>query len=317
MEQWDHRDARVAFAKVRSWGEVWVAAGGPTGPASARPSAARAFEDAAHRAGARVLWFAVEDPDEIGADRPAIVIGAEPVWRTSRWPDIVAQRASVRAQIRRAENKGVTVERWNSEEPPAGVLRPVLDDWLSTRGLPAMAFMASPFVLDHPGDRQFWVARRGTEVVGYVVLVPGEEAFVEWIIQARTAPNGAAALLLDHAVRALPQDSAFTLGLVPLSTMAPPSDATPGPLVRALLAWTRAHATRFYNFSGLERFKAKFDPDYWRPLHLVTDGRPVSILTFHAVAAAFASPLGPTGFVARALWDAVEDEAQRLGQRLR
>ena len=316
MEQWTHQDCHVAFVRVRSWGAVWVAAGQPSGPASGRQAAALAFERGARESGARALWFAVETPDEIAPGRPSLVIGAEPVWTASRWPEIVAVKASVRAQIRRAVNKGVAVERWESGEPVAPLLRPVLDEWLSTRGLPAMAFMASPFVLDEPGDRHFWIARLDGAVVGYLALVPGDEAFVEWIIQTRAAPNGTAALLLDHAVRALPREASFTLGMVPLSTMAPQSATPPGPMVRVLLAWTRAHATRFYSFTGLERFKAKFVPDHWRPLYLVTDGRPISMLTFHAVAAAFASPLGPTRFVTRALRDAVRDEVARLGQRL-
>ncbi len=315
MDTWPHGDARVSYARVRSWGRVWVAAGAPTGPASARASAAQAFEDAARQAGARVVWFAVEEPGQIAPGRPSLVIGAEPVWQVARWPEIVARKASVRAQIRRACNKGVTVER-RDEAVPLAHLRPVLADWLSTRGMPAMSFMASPFVLDEPGERQFWVARREGAIVGYLALVPGDEALVEWIIQTRAAPNGTAAALLDQAVRSLPAGGAFTLGMVPLSSMAPHSDAAPSVGMRALLAWTRAHATRFYNFGGLERFKAKFEPDAWRPLYLVTDGRPVSLVTLHAVAAAFAAPRGPTRFVAQALLDALADERRRLGRWL-
>ena len=126
--------------------------------------------------------------------------------------------------------------------------------------------------------------------------------------QCRDTDQPTAALLLDTALR----DSgspAFTLGMVPLSTHAPLSDTTPSLLVRALLTWTRAHATRFYNFGGLERFKAKFVPDRWRPLHLVTAGRPITVFTFHDVAAAFAAPRAPTRFVGRALLDAAVQEA--------
>jgi len=123
--------------------------------------------------------------------------------------------------------------------------------------------------------------------------------------------------LLDAAVRSLPAGSTFTLGLVPLSSFAPLSEAAPGLLVRGLLAWTRAHATRFYNFEGLERFKAKFVPERWRPLHLVTDGKRITPLTFHAVAAAFAAPRGPARFIAEALLDAVAEEGRRGRDRLR
>ncbi|WP_420457316.1 phosphatidylglycerol lysyltransferase domain-containing protein [Rubrivirga sp.] len=317
LSTWHGAGATVDYVEVRSWGRVRVAAGAPTGPVEGRPAAAAAFERDARAASARVLWFAVENPADVGPDRPSVVIGAEPVWRTGRWPEIVASKASVRAQIRRAANKGVVAERWPAKRASASPeLRTVLADWLARRGLPPLAFLADPFVLDEPGDRQFVVAMRDGAVVGYLAFVPGDEAFVEWIIRARDAPNGTSALLLDAAVRDLPPDGTFTLGLVPLSTHAPLSEDAPPLLVRALLAWTRAHATRFYNFDGLERFKAKFVPDRWRPLSLVTDGRPVSMWTFHDVAAAFAAPRAPTRFVARALADAVVEEAGTLARRL-
>ena len=299
----------IDYTEIQSWGRVRVAAGGPSGPEPLRPAAAAAFEAKARADRCRVLWFGVETPGDIALDRPSLVIGAEPVWTAGRWPEMVARKASVRAQIRRAVNKGVAIEPWDADRVRVSAeVRAVLADWLMRRGLPPMSFMADPFVLDAPGDRRFWVATRAERIVGYLALRPGDEAFVEWIIQRREAPNGTAALLLDTALR----DSgspAFTLGMVPLSTHAPLSDTTPSLLVRALLTWTRAHATRFYNFGGLERFKAKFVPDRWRPLHLVTAGRPITVFTFHDVAAAFAAPRAPTRFVGRALLDAAVQEA--------
>ena len=342
MQTWSGASgATVRYVEVRSWGRVWVCEGAPDGPRPDRPAAAAAFEDRAQARGARVLWFAVEHLGDLGRcgsgrERPSVVIGAEPVWRAGRWPAVVAGKSSLRAQIRRARNKGVVVEPWPAERVRRSPeLRAVLAEWLAGRGLPPLAFAASPFVLDEPGDRQFWVARRGAAVVGYLALRPAAaaegprrgsppaggsppaEALVEWIIRGRAAPNGTAARLLDAAVRSLSPDVGFTLGLVPLSTRAPLSDAAPPLPVRALLAWTRAHATRFYNFDGLERFKTKFVPDRWRALSLATDGRPITVLTFHAIAAAFAAPRGPTRFVARALWDAARDEAWAAARWLR
>ena len=314
MRVWTRGGSSVSYAEVRSWGRVRVAAGGPVGGDAA--AAARQFEADAHAAGARVLWFGLETLAEVGPDRPALVIGAEPVWRAGRWPEIVQSKRSVRAQIRRATHKGVTVEAWSTERVQrSAVLREVLDAWLGTRGLPPLAFLASPYVLD-ARDRQVWVASVGAQVVGYLALRPGPEVLLEWIIQRPDAPNGTASCLVDRVMRSLPPASTVTLGLVPLSQRAPLSDAQPSLGVRALLAWTRAHATRFYNFEGLERFKAKFVPDQWRPLYLATDGRPITVVTFHAVAAAFASPRSPTRFVARALADALADELRGAGSWL-
>ncbi|PAP77355.1 DUF2156 domain-containing protein [Rubrivirga marina] len=310
--------AEVEYGEVRSWGRVRVAAGAPSGPVERRPEAADAFERDANHAGARVLWFAVGDPADVGPDKPSVVIGAEPVWDAGRWPEVIQGKASVRAQVNRARNKGLMAEAWPTAQVRASAeLRAVLADWLDRRGLPPLAFLADPFVLDDPGDRQFVVATRDGRVAGYLVLRPGDETFIEWIIRTRDAPNGTAAFLLDAAIRRFSPDVPFTLGLVPLSTFAPLSEHAPDLLVRALLKWTRAHATRFYNFDGLQRFKAKFVPDHWRPLYLVTDGRPITVFTFHDVAAAFALPRGPTRFVARALLDAAVDEVQTARRWLR
>ncbi len=319
MQTWTHSSgATVRYVEVRSWGRVRVCEGAPNAPLADRPGAAAAFEAQARADGARVLWFAVEHLRDLGREGPSVVVGAEPVWEAGRWAEVVGSKSSVRAQIRRARNKGVEVERWPADRVrQSGELRAVLAEWLATRGLPPLSFMASPFVLDEPGDRQFWVASQRGHVVGYLALRPGDETFVEWIIQRRPAPNGTAARLLDAAVRGLPPHTGFTLGLVPLSTYAPLSTTAPPRLVRVLLAWTRAHATRFYNFGGLERFKAKFVPDRWRALHLATDGRPVTVWTFHAVAAAFAGPRGPARFVARALAGAARDEARSAADGLR
>ncbi|WP_412063156.1 phosphatidylglycerol lysyltransferase domain-containing protein [Rubrivirga sp. IMCC45206] len=311
IQTWTSGDARVDYVEVRSWGAVRVAAGEPS---DGDPATAARFEGDARRAGARVLWFGVEHPHAIADDRPSVVIGAEPVWHPGSWARIKKRKASVRAQLARARNKGVTVAPLPVSEAPG--LAPVLTDWLARRGLPPLAFLADPFVLDAPDDRRFWTATRDSRIVGYAVARPGPEVFVEWIIQRRDAPNGTAALLLDAVVACLPPDTAFTLGLVPLSTFAPLSRPAPSRLVRGLLWWTRAHASRFYNFEGLERFKAKFEPDRWRPLHLVTDGAPITVLTFHAVAAAFAAG-SPTWFVARALAAAVADEARSAAAAVR
>lgn len=313
----DH-GAEVKYVEVRSWGRVRVAAGAPTGPVEHRPQAANAFERDARQSGARVVWFAVEDPADLGPGRPSVVIGAEPVWLAGRWPEVVENKSSVRAQVNRARNKGVEVEEWPTERVRASPdLRRVLADWLDRRGLPPMSFLADPFVLDEPGDRRFLVACLDGQPVGYLAMHVNDEAFVEWIIRSRAAPNGTSSLLLDAALRRVAPEVPFTLGLVPLSTFAPLSEHAPDVLVRGLLKWTRAHATRFYNFDGLQRFKAKFLPDAWRPLHLVTDGRPITVFTFHDVAAAFAAPRGPTRFVARALADAAVEEVRTAGRWLR
>ena len=321
FSHWREGEAVVAYVRARRWpgsGPVWAAAGEPFAPEAEVADAARLFEAAARLSGADVFWFGVEEPERLGAGRTALVVGAQPVWRPGRWPDVLAEKASLRAQVNRAANKGVEVEEWAAERAAASTaLRVILDAWLARRGMPALSFLADPHVLDSLLDRRVFVALQAGAPVAYLVLapVPARAAWhVEWIIRQPQSPNGTAALLLDAAMRAATGE--VTLGLVPLSSRAPLSDPAPPLAVRALLAWTRAHARRFYSFEGLERFKAKFLPDAWEPVYLVTPG-PVGLGTFYAVADAFAGRRSPARLVGRALADAVADEARMAARRLR
>ncbi|RYZ64249.1 MAG: DUF2156 domain-containing protein, partial [Proteobacteria bacterium] len=76
-----------------------------------------------------------------------------------------------------------------------------------------------------------------------------------------------------------------TMGLVPLSKL---GGAEENPFwLRTLLKWMRAHGRRFYNFGGLETFKAKFNPRSWEPIYAISNEPNFSPLVLYAVAGAF------------------------------
>ena len=322
LVRWRRPDALVAYAPARRapWGgAAWVAGGEPVCPPGRHAEVAAVFEAEAAAGGAVACWFGVERPflEALGEGHGRLVVGAEPVWDPARWDALYAAHRSIRGQVSRARNKGVEAEPWAGAAAP---LRRVLAEWLARRGLPPLGFMADPLVLDGLGARRVIAAVRGGEVVGYLLLAPvpaRDGRFVEWVIQGDRAPNGTAALLLDRAFRlAADERAAFvTLGLVPLSSHAPASHPAPSPLIRAGLAWMRAHARRFYNFEGLERFKAKFRPDAWEPVWLATSAPRVTAGTLYAVADAFSRDRSPVRLVGRALADAVADEARWVWER--
>ncbi|HEX9950979.1 MAG TPA: phosphatidylglycerol lysyltransferase domain-containing protein, partial [Rubricoccaceae bacterium] len=203
----------------------------------------------------------------------------------------------------------------------AGV-RDVLRFWLTTRGMAALTFLADPHVLGAPGDRRAFVARDPAgRAVGVLWLapIPARRGWLaEWIWRGEGAPNGVTDGLLDVAVRTVAREGAMvvSLGLVPLSTFAPTSGAPPSPAVRALLAWTRAHARRFYRFDGLERFKAKYRPEAWVPLHVVAPGERIALRTLVAVADVFTGERGLVRHVGGALARAVADEVKGVRRHL-
>ena len=314
---WPEGDAVVGY--MRSW-RMWVAAGAPICAPGDLEAACAAFEDEASTHGARVCYFGADA--RLRSSHPGvseILLGAQPVWDPNQWPSIIERKASLRAQRNRALNKGARVEWWSADRAEASpALRRCLDEWLQTRGLPAMHFLIEPQILSRLLDRRVFVAERNDHAVAFLIASPipvRNGWLVEQIVRGHGAPNGTATLLIDTAMRALAADGAtyVTLGLSPLSRRA--ATATENPLwLRGLLGWVRAHGRRFYNFEGLERFKAKFGPDRWDPITALTNEPMPALLTLRAIADVFSGEgVSPVGFVGRALVDALGQELKTLG----
>jgi phosphatidylglycerol lysyltransferase len=80
---------------------------------------------------------------------------------------------------------------------------------------------------------------------------------------------------------------------------------------RALSSWARAHGRRFYNFAGLESFRAKMEPDAWETVYAIANEPHFSPATLHAVARAFCHG-SPVAAVTRAIGKAIRQEASWL-----
>ena len=301
IEHWlpGDRDCVVGFVRER---RRWIVAGAPVcDPAKLRETAEAFERAAAEQADARVCYFCAMDRSRAalaGDGRRAVVaIGAQPVWDPRGWDEVVRRRSSLRAQLHRARNKGVTVI-----VPP---VRPVpyrpelqrcLAEWLAARPLPPMHFLTEPDTLGGVlEDRRLYVAMRGGQrggVVAFLVAspVPLRNGFlIEQIARGAGCPNGTAELLIDAAMRDLAARGItyVTQGLVALSSQACAA-MNENPLwLRALMAWARAHGNRFYNFRGLEAFRAKMEPDGWETIYAISSEPRFSPLTLNAVARAF------------------------------
>ncbi len=294
MEHWfsPRGDAVVGF--VRHYG-VRVAAGAPVCPTGRLADVVREFEGDAP---GRVCYFGAEErlieALPCGRSHTAIVLGAQPAWNPADWSDMIGGHASLRAQLHRARNKGVRVERWDNADATAHPsLQRCLQQWLSTRGLPPLHFLVEPQTLTRLFDRMVFVARRGEEVIGFLVASPvplRRGWLIEQNVRGPSAPNGTAELLIDAAVRAMADaGSAYvTLGLSPISRHAPLRDEANPPWLRTVLTAVRAWGRRFYNFEGLDDFKAKFHAPRWETVYAVANESAMSVRTLFATAAAFA-----------------------------
>jgi phosphatidylglycerol lysyltransferase len=178
-----------------------------------------------------------------------------------------------------------------------------------------MHFLIEPDTLSRLEDRRVFVALRDGDVVAYLVAspVPARDGWlVEQIIRGDGAANGTAELLIDRTMRSVAAEGSHyaTLGLAPLSHRAEASFSNP-PWLRFLIGWARAHGRRFYNFDGLDAFKAKFNPVRWDPVFAIAHGGRFSPRMLYAMLAAFAQG-SPITAVATGIVKAASIEMRRL-----
>jgi phosphatidylglycerol lysyltransferase len=315
-------DAVVGF--VRSGGMV-VVGGAPICALNRLPAVAAEFLGEAHARGEKVCYFGagqrLDDRYQADAEWSRVLLGAQPVWDPHRWPTAIAKRRSLRAQLNRARNKGVTVAEWPAAQAENDArLRRVLAQWLETRHLPPLHFMVEPETLSHLGDRRVFVAERGAgSVVAFTVLSPVPERdgwLVEQIVRGHGAPNGTAELLLDTAMRAIAASGSTyaTLGLSPLSQRAGLSQLRQPLWLGLVLRLVRRGGRRFYNFGGLDDFKAKFNPDSWEPIYAIAEGSRFPPRALYAIAGAFGGRT-PAQLVFRAILRASRSELLSLHKK--
>ena len=321
MERWfsSRNDAVVGF--VRQSG-IRVVAGAPICDPSRLADVVAEFERA--DANSRVCYFGAESRlfNLLRGD-PAysiVTLGAQPVWSPNSWGNAIRFDPSLRAQLNRAVNKGVTVEEWPaSQATQSPELKRCLSEWLTTRGLPTMHFLVEPETLDNLEDRRIFVAQRAGQVIAFVTLspVPCQSGWLtEQFVRGFAAPNGTIELTLNHAIRAVAESGAkmITMGIVPLSAHVDAGDL-PGWL-RAAIPWVRMHGRRFYNFEGLDAFKSKFRPDRWEPIHIISREPKFSPSSLHAIASAFTDG-NPGKAVLTGIGQAVKQELRWLIDRSR
>lgn len=315
-------DAVVGFV---SSGGMRVVVGAPICAENRLIEVASEFERAAAEKGERVCYLCAERRlESVYAEtftHKKLLLGAQPVWQPHNWEEIVAEHKSLRAQLNRARNKGVEVAEWSNEKArdnPA--LLDCLREWLDAKGLPPLHFMVEPNTLSRLFDRRVFVAEHCSKVAGFVMLspVPRRNGWLfEQFVHRPGAPNGTVELMIDAAMRATANGgSAYaTLGLAPLSTRAAVAPFNNPLWLKILLAWMRVHGKRFYNFDGLDAFKAKLQPERWEPVFAISNEKHLSPKTLYAIAGAF-SENAPVSLVFSGLGRAIRTEIKWIKRRI-
>lgn len=324
IKRWFSGDGDAVVGYVPAAG-FRVVAGAPVCDVGRLAEMVEAFESDAGSHGEKVCYFGAETRlEETLRDSPShtrLLLGAQPAWKPDGWRRSVAQHRSLRAQLNRARNKGVTVLEVSSDEASNDRrLDDCLHRWLASKPLPPLHFLVEPETLKRLEHRRIFAAENSGEVVGFVTLspVPHRRGWLfEQFPHRPGSPNGTVELMIDTAMRAIAGDGCeyATLGLSPLSKRACVEPFKNPLWLDLVLAWLRKHGQRFYNFDGLDAFKTKFRPETWEPVFAVTNETRVSLRMLYAIASAF-SGNAPLRMIVGGLARAVRTEAKWLGLRL-
>ena len=182
-------------------------------------------------------------------------------------------------QIRnRFEKLGFTVE---VTQPPHDDktlrrLREISNDWLGKPGRAERGFMLGYFNVPYLQNSKVALLYDADHVIqGFINLVPTFEkgtANFDLLRCSSAAPGNANDFLMQGLIEHLLQEGVhtFNLGLCPLAGVdAPDSDETS--LVDQALRFMYANGDRFYSFSGLRRFKSKYEP-VWESRYIAYPG---------------------------------------------
>lgn len=320
IQRWFSRDGNAVVGYVSYHGHR-VVAGSPVCALEGLPEVIEEFEAQARLQGQSICYFAADErlAEALARRGPwdRLLLGAQPVWNPEDWPGILETKASLRGQLNRARNKGLQVLPLSHRQAQErGDLERCLKEWLGARGLPPLHFLVEPETLGRLWDRRVFVAELNGQPVGFLVLTPvpcRRGYLVEQNIRGTGAPNGTTESLLHAAMEyASSQGASYvTFGLCPLSHRAALDRSSQRWWLEFGLGWLRAHGRRFYNFEGLDAYKAKFLPRAWEPIYAITSDRRVGPSTLWAIAGVFGK-MSPARLAARALGRAVAQEAKWL-----
>jgi phosphatidylglycerol lysyltransferase len=271
-------EAGDAFLMYQIAGRSWIALGDPVGSrAGAEELVWRLREISDHHGGQTVFYQVCAERLALYVDLglAALKIGEEARVPLAEFSLEGAARAELRQAHRRAQRDGASFEVVPAEgvEPLLPALRRISDAWLASKSTGEKRFSVGAF--SPPYLRQFPLAvvyaqDKPAAFANLWTTATRAELSVDLMRFASEAPRGCMDYLFIELLLWGRREGYrwFNLGMAPLSGL----EAHP-----LAPAWHRVgnfifrHGEHFYNFEGLRRYKAKFDPT-WEPRYLAARG---------------------------------------------
>jgi len=267
-----------AFLMYAVSGRSWIAMGDPVGDPAAGQALCWRFAEAADRAGARAVFYAVQPaflPVYLEMNLALLKIGEVARVDLKDFSLAGPARAGLRQAHRRAARDGLTFSVMPSTEVGAALpeLRAVSDVWLAGKQGHEKGFSMGRF--DDAYLRAFdcAVLRKDDAIVAFANLWRsgnGQELSIDLMRYRPGVSKVLMEALFAHLFLYGSEQGYrwFSLGAAPLSGL---SEHPLASTWERMGTFIYRRGDEFYNFSGLRAFKQKFDP-VWTPQYLACPG---------------------------------------------
>jgi phosphatidylglycerol lysyltransferase len=270
--------ANDAFVMYQINGRSWIALGDPIGARDAQEELVWRFRELSDRHAGWTVFYQVSAerlPLYVDLGLAVMKLGEEARVSLADFALEGSARAELRTQRRRAERDGATFEVLQPQQlvPLLPQLQSVSDAWLEDKAAAEKSFSVGSFSQDYIANFPVAVVRCGQDLVAFASLWiagTGEEIAVDLMRFGPDAPRGAMDFLfVELMLWGRAQGYRWlNLGMAPLAGL------EQHPLAPA---WHRVgnfvfrYGEHFYNFDGLRRYKAKFNP-VWESKYLASPG---------------------------------------------
>jgi phosphatidylglycerol lysyltransferase len=267
-----------AFLMYQINGRSWVALGDPVGERSGQEELVWRFRELSDRHGGWTVFYQISSeqlPLYIDLGLTVMKLGEEARVRLTDFSLEGSARAELRTQRRRAERDGASFQVLSAQQLPPLLpkLRAISDNWLQDKAVAEKSFSVGSFDESYISHFPVAVVSCANEPVAFASLwVSGdrEEIAVDLMRFGADAPRGAMDFLFVELMLWGKAQGHHWLNL----GMAPLAGLERHPLAPA---WHRVgnfvfrYGEHFYNFDGLRRYKAKFNP-VWESKYLASPG---------------------------------------------
>jgi phosphatidylglycerol lysyltransferase len=272
-------DSADTFLMFQVAGRSWVALGDPIGSRAGAEDLVWRFRELSDRHGGQTVFY------QTSAERLSLYVelglaplkvGEEARVRLTDFSLEGSARAALRHAHRHAQRDGLTFEILPADHIDDALicdLQRISDTWLASKATGEKRFSVGYFSPQYLRRFPLAVVRAAGAPVGFANLW-ATDTRAELAVDLMRFGTGAPAGTMDYLFVELMSWGRgqgyrwLNLGMAPLSGL----DRHPlAPAWHRVGNFVFRHGEHFYNFDGLRRYKAKFDP-HWEPKYLIARG---------------------------------------------